>query len=70
MMTDDYITICPPSKYESNDTLPVRRNHVITVKLTETEWQEITAAAAAAGNLPRAAYMRSEALKAARRIAT
>lgn len=70
MMADDYIAICPPSKYESDDAMPVRRNHVITVKLTETEWKEITAAAAAAGNLPRAAYMRSEALKAARRITT
>ena len=70
MAEDKYITICPPSVEDSDVRTPIRRNHTLTVKLTNDEWREITEAAAAAGNLPRAAYVRSEALKAARKRST
>lgn len=70
MAENGYITICPPSVEDSVARTPIRRNHTLTVKLTADEWREITEAAAAAGNLPRAAYVRSEALKAARKRST
>lgn len=46
---------------------PQRRNHTVMVKLTADEIAEIEAAARAAGNLTRAAYLRAEGLKAARK---
>lgn len=48
------------------DYVPSRRNHAITVKLTAQEALEIEKAASAAG-VPKATYLRMEAIKAARK---
>ena len=54
-------------KRDTWEETPQRRNHTVMVKLTADEIAEIEAAARAAGNLTRAAYLRAEGLKAARK---